>query len=76
MLDQPQLPRQELIGLAGTFGFYQTLPKSKWKWIKEAEVDTKKAKKLRSKLLKDYHETTSSPKSSKPELLAPDTIDA
>ena len=27
-------------------------------------------------LLKDYHETTSSPKSSKPELLAPDTIDA
>ena len=60
MLDQPQLPRKELIGLASTFGLYQTLPKSKWKWVKKAEEDTEEAKKLRIDLLKDYRETTTS----------------
>ena len=73
MLDQPQLPRQELIGLASTFGCYQTLPKSKWKWIKKAEPDTDEAKKLRVDLLKEYRETVAS---NRPGLSPPDTIDA
>ena len=55
MLDQPQLPKQELIGLAKTFGLYQTLPKSEWKWVKKAENNTNDANKLYSKLIKDYH---------------------
>ena len=73
MLDQPQLPRKELIGLASTFGLYQTLPKSKWKWVKKAEEDTEEAKKLRIDLLKDYRETTTSNRTG---LATPDTIDA
>ena len=52
MLDQPQLSRKELIGLARTFGLYQTLPKSEWKWIRKAEAETDKAIKLRIKLKK------------------------
>ena len=55
MLDQPQLPKQELIGLAKTFGLYQTLPKSEWKWVKKAENNTNDANQLYSKLIKDYH---------------------
>ena len=55
MLDQPQLPKQELIGLAKTFGLYQTLPKSEWKWVKKAENKTNDDNKLYSKLIKDYH---------------------
>ena len=73
MLDQPQLLREELIGLASTFGLYQTLPKSKWKWIKKAEPDTDEAKKLRVDLLKEYKETVTSNHSG---LSPQDTIDA
>ena len=59
--------------MASTFGLYQTLPKSKWKWVEKAEEDTEKAKKLRIDLLKDYRETTAS---TRPGLSTPDTIDA
>ena len=54
MLDQPQLPRQELIGLAKTAGLYQVLPKSDWKLIREAEGSGKKAAELRAKLRRDF----------------------
>jgi len=70
MLDQPQLPKEELVGLAKTFGLYQTLPESQWKYIKDAEADTKEAAVLRRNLLKDYAELDG--KTSQ----QPDTIDA
>ena len=72
MLDQPQLSKKELIGLARTFGLYQMLPKSEWKWIKKAEAETNEAIKLRLELKKNYHEKTSSDLG----LSKPDTIDA
>ena len=55
MLDQPQLPRQELIGLAKTAGLYQVLPKSEWKLIRKAEGSGKKAAELRAKLRRDFN---------------------
>ena len=72
MLDQPQLSRTELTGLAKTFGLYQMLPKSEWKWIKKAEAETDEATKLRSELIKTYH----SSQSKNLELSKPDAIDA
>lgn len=72
MLDQPQLPKGELTGLARTFGLYQMLPKSEWKWIKKAEADTEEAIKLRSELIKNN--TQKNPKNLG--LAQPDTIDA
>ena len=58
MLDQPQLRKKEVIGLARCFGLYQTLPKSKWKWIEKAEQDNKEGAKLRKDLVQDYHDIT------------------
>jgi hypothetical protein len=55
MLDQPQLQRNEVIGLARTFGLYQVLPKSEWKWIEKAESDTQEGRKIFDKLEKQYH---------------------
>ena len=55
MLDQPQLPKQELIGLVNTAGLYQELPESKWKFIKKAEGSGKEAIELRMELRKDYN---------------------
>ena len=70
MLDQPQLPKNELIGLARTFGLYQTLPKSKWKYIEQAETDSPESIKLREQLRKDYQSQEGKT------LAVPDTIDA
>ena len=70
MLDQPQLPKEELVGLARTFGLYQTLPESQWKYIKDAEGNTKDAVDLRKKLLKDHGELEGS------RLQQADTVDA
>ncbi len=55
MLDQPQLPREELIGLAKTVGLYQKLPESKWKFIEKAEGSGKEAIELRTQLRLDYN---------------------
>jgi len=55
MLDQPQLPRQELIGLAKTVGLYQVLPESEWKFIEKAEGNGKEAIELRTQLRKEYN---------------------
>jgi anaerobic magnesium-protoporphyrin IX monomethyl ester cyclase len=55
MLDQPQLRRKEVLGLARTFGLYQVLPKSEWKWIEKAEHDTQEGRDLFDKLQRDYH---------------------
>jgi len=54
MLDQPQLPREEVIGLARTFGLYQSLPKSEWKWIEKAEKDAPEGRELLEKLHEEY----------------------
>ena len=70
MLDQPQLPKEELVGLARTFGLYQTLPESQSKYIKDAEGNTKDAVDLRKKLLKDHGELEGS------RLQQADTVDA
>lgn len=40
MLNMPQLPREEIIGLARTFNFYATFPKEEWPRIREAERPT------------------------------------
>lgn len=37
MLDMPQLPSAEVIGLARTFNFYVTFPKEQWPEIRKAE---------------------------------------
>ena len=55
MLDQPQLRRNEVLGLARTFGLYQVLPKSEWKWIEKAEHNTQQGRNLFEKLQRDYH---------------------
>lgn len=55
MLDQPQLPRSEVIGLARTFGLYQTLPRSEWKWIEKAEHDTTEGRELFERLQREYN---------------------
>jgi anaerobic magnesium-protoporphyrin IX monomethyl ester cyclase len=55
MLDQPQFRRKELLGLARTFGLYQELPKSEWKWIEKAEQNTQEGRELFEKLQRDFN---------------------
>ena len=55
MLDQPQLPIDELIGLARTFGLYQKLPKSEWKWVEKAERDTVEGREVFESLQREYN---------------------
>jgi anaerobic magnesium-protoporphyrin IX monomethyl ester cyclase len=40
ILDQPQLSRAEVIGIAKTFGLYQTAPKSDWDRVRIAEKNS------------------------------------
>ena len=54
MLDQTNFPKPEVIGLSKTFGLYQKVPKSEWKWIEKAEKDTKKGRKIFEQLQHDY----------------------
>lgn len=54
MLDQPQFPRNEVLGLARTFGLYQSLPKSEWKWIEKAEHDTPEGHEVFERLQREY----------------------
>ena len=56
MLDQPQLPLDELLGLARTFGLYQKLPKREWKWIEKAERDTVEGRAVFERLQREYYE--------------------
>ena len=53
-LDQPQLRREEVEGLSKTFGLYQTLPKSEWKYIKVAEQESPEGHKMFDSLTKIY----------------------
>lgn len=55
MLDQPQLSRGEVIGLARTFGLYQTLPESEWKWVERAEHDTVEGRETYDRLVMEYN---------------------
>lgn len=54
MLDQPQLRREEVIGLARTFGLYQALPRKEWPWIEKAERDTQEGREIFERLQKEY----------------------
>lgn len=40
ILDQPQLSRAEVLGIAKTFGLYQCVPKSDWGRVRIAEQDS------------------------------------
>jgi radical SAM superfamily enzyme YgiQ (UPF0313 family) len=40
ILDQPQLRRAEVLGIAKTFGLYQRVPKSDWDRVRLAEEDS------------------------------------
>ena len=54
MLDQPQFPRAEVLGLAKTFGLYQVVPKSEWQWVQVAERETNEGKKIFEQLVEQY----------------------
>ena len=54
MLDQPQLPRHEVIGLAKTFGLYQLAPKSEWDRIRIAEQESPEGSEMFSRLVAEY----------------------
>lgn len=56
MLDQPQLRRSELLGLARTFGFYQALPKSEWHRIEQAEQNTVQGREIFESLQNEYQQ--------------------
>ncbi|MDB5810208.1 MAG: Radical superfamily enzyme YgiQ family [Betaproteobacteria bacterium] len=54
MLDQPQFRKQEVIGLARTFGLYQSVPESEWKWVEKAEHDTAEGRAVFERLSREY----------------------
>jgi len=54
ILDQPQLSRAEVIGIAKTFGLYQVAPKSDWHRIRLAEPDTPEGDAMFDLLVQEY----------------------
>ena len=56
MLDQPQYSATEVAGLQKCFVLYVTLPKNRWKYIREAEADTKHGNRMFEKLKEEYWE--------------------
>jgi anaerobic magnesium-protoporphyrin IX monomethyl ester cyclase len=62
MLDQPQYPAQEVAGLQKCFVLYVTLPKSRWKYIREAEKDTDEGNRLFESLKQEHWEIISKDK--------------
>jgi radical SAM superfamily enzyme YgiQ (UPF0313 family) len=54
ILDQPQLSRAEVIGIAKTFGLYQVVPKSDWRRVREAEPDTPEGDERFELLMEEY----------------------
>jgi anaerobic magnesium-protoporphyrin IX monomethyl ester cyclase len=54
ILDQPQLSRAEVIGIAKTFGLYQVAPKSDWDRVRLAEPDTPEGDTMFDLLVREY----------------------
>ncbi len=54
ILDQPQLRRSEVLGIAKTFGLYQCVPKSDWDRIRSAEDDSPTGDAMLDKLQREY----------------------
>ncbi len=54
MLNMPQLPREETVGLARTFNFYTTFPKEEWSRIQQAERTTPEAEEIFQSLQSRY----------------------
>ncbi len=54
ILDQPQLSRAEVIGIAKTFGLYQVVPESDWDRVRLAERDTPEGDAMYDALVKEY----------------------
>ena len=54
ILDQPHLSRAEVIGIAKTFGLYQTAPKSDWDRVALAELDTAEGNAMFDVLVQEY----------------------
>ena len=56
MLDQPQYPASEVAGLQKCFVLYVTLPRKRWKYVKEAEGNSDASNVLFQKLKDEYWE--------------------
>ncbi len=56
-LDQPQLSRQEVLGLRRTFPLYVRLPEEEWPLIKRAEQDDEEGNRIYESLRRRYQET-------------------
>ncbi|WP_406430650.1 B12-binding domain-containing radical SAM protein [Streptomyces sp. NBC_00631] len=54
ILDQPQLSRSEVIGIAKCYGLYQTAPESEWHRVREAEPDTPAGDAAFDQLVREY----------------------
>jgi anaerobic magnesium-protoporphyrin IX monomethyl ester cyclase len=54
ILDQPQLSRSDVIGIAKTYGLYQTAPESEWNWVRKAEANTPEADQIFDRLMETY----------------------
>ncbi|MFI6348019.1 B12-binding domain-containing radical SAM protein [Streptomyces sp. NPDC050560] len=54
ILDQPQLSRAEVIGIAKCFGLYQTAPKEDWDRVRAAEPETPEANAKLEELVRHY----------------------
>jgi anaerobic magnesium-protoporphyrin IX monomethyl ester cyclase len=54
ILDQPQLPRAEVLGIAKTFGLYQCVPKSDWDRVRLAEEDSRDGDAMLDLLQREY----------------------
>jgi|TARA_Y100000031_G_C8252935_1_gene401355 radical SAM superfamily enzyme YgiQ (UPF0313 family) len=56
MINQPQFPQKEVLGLVKTYILYQTIPKSKWKWIEKAENNTEEGEHIFEQLVTELCE--------------------
>ncbi len=54
MLNMPQLPKEEISGLARTFAYYVKFPESRWGEIKKAEKFTPEGNEMHEILGKEY----------------------
>jgi radical SAM superfamily enzyme YgiQ (UPF0313 family) len=56
ILDMPQFPRKQVMGLVKTFNMYVNFPESRWPEIKKAEPETKEGIKYYNSLKEEYIE--------------------
>jgi len=54
ILDMPQFPKSEVMGLVKTFNMYVNFPESKWPDIKKAEKETEEGRRIYAELKDEY----------------------